>query len=347
MIEEISAETEVRGMAGLISVIIPVYNMEKTVGKSIDSVRSQTWKNLEIVVVDDGSKDKSGEICDRMAAEDSRVRVIHQPNGGVSKARNVGLAAATGDYIAWLDSDDWMEPRALEILMNAIDESGACMSLCNYENVEYSGRREKRYEIRRNEVITGREALERLIRRQITQSLCFNLAPRRFYEGIRFPEGELFEDVRNSWHMYERSRRVAVINDTLLYNRLVRENSISHAKSLDMRTASCLAYLERQRDVDAIRPELESVFVRCNYGMLLLSLRSAVLRDSKEKFSEHRAGVRAVAAYFRERQEMALGNRPGLGRWMEFRCITSGTRLGFYLSRIVSLLRSSGTWLER
>lgn len=334
-------------MAGLISVIIPVYNMEGTVGKSIDSVRGQTWRELEIIVVNDGSKDRSGEICDRIAAEDSRVRVIHQSNGGVSKARNVGLAAATGDYIAWLDSDDWMEPRALEILMNAIDESGACMSLCNYENVESSGKREKRYEIRQNEVITGREAVERLIRRQLTQSLCFNLAPRRFYEGIRFPEGELFEDVRNSWHMYERSKRVAVINDTLLYNRLVRENSISHAKSLDMRAASCLAYLERQKDVDAIWPELEPTFVRCNYGMLLLSLRSAVFRDSKEKFDQHKESIRTITGYFRVHAGMALGERPGLGRRLEYRCITSGTRLGFYLSRLVSLPRRSGTWLVR
>ena len=334
-------------MAGLISVIIPVYNMEETVGKSVGSVQGQTWKNLEIIVVDDGSKDKSGEICDRIAAEDTRVKVIHQPNGGVSKARNVGLAAATGDYIAWLDADDWMEPDALEILMNAIDENGACMSLCNYENVEASGKRIKRYEVRRNEVIPGNEALERLIRRQITQSLCFNLAPRRFYDGVRFPEGELFEDVRNSWRMYAQAEKVAVVNEALLYNRLVRENSISHAKSLDMRVASCLAYLERQKEIDALRPELEEIFVRCNYGMMLLSLRSAVLRDSKEKYAQHRDGIRTVAVYFRARTKLAMGGDAGLGRRLEYRCLTSGTRIGFYLSRIVSLPRGSGTWLAR
>lgn len=334
-------------MAGMISVIIPVYNMEQTVGRSIDSVLCQTWQELELVVVDDGSTDSSGAIADAAAEKDGRVQVIHKPNGGVSSARNAGLAAAKGDYIAWLDADDWMEPEALRVLMEAIDRSGASMSLCNYENVERSGKRVKRYEGTENEVITGREALERLLRRQITQSLCFNLAPRSFYADIRFPEGRLFEDVRSSHRLYAQSENVAVVNDRLLYNRLVRSESISHAKTIDMRAASCEAYLIRQKDLETLWPESEAIFVRSNHAMMLLLLRAAVLRDSKQNFDRARETIRHVTGYFRSRTRLALGDHPGLGRRMEYFFLTSGTRAGFYLSRLVSLPKKGGTWLER
>ena len=334
-------------MAGLVSVIIPVYNMETTVGKSIDSVLGQTLRTLELVVVDDGSTDSSGAICDAAAARDDRVRVIHKPNGGVSSARNAGLAAAKGDYIAWLDADDWMEPEALQALMDAIDRNGASMALCNYENVERSGKREKRYAAQQNEVITGREALERLIRRQITQSLCFNLSPRAFYEGVHFPDGRLFEDVRTSYRLYAQSEKVAVVNDHLLYNRLVRSESISHAKTIDMRAASCEAYLIRQEELEKLWPESEAIFVRSNYAMMLLLMRAAVLRDSAENFKKSRAIIRRVMSYFHARTRMALGEHPGIGRRLEYFFLTSGTRTGFFLSRVVTLPKKGGTWLEQ
>ena len=101
-----------------ISVIIPVYNREKSLKKCLDSVMGQTYKNLEIILVDDGSKDSSGVICDEYAAGDSRIKVIHQQNAGVAAARNAGLAMATGDYIGWVDSDDWIEPDMYECMLD-------------------------------------------------------------------------------------------------------------------------------------------------------------------------------------------------------------------------------------
>lgn len=334
-------------MAGTISVIIPVYNMEDTVEKCIESVRNQTWRDLEIIVVDDGSTDGTAALCDRAAAEDARVKVIHRENGGVSAARNTGLAAATGEYIAWLDSDDWMVPEAMQRLMEAIDGSGATMSLCNYENVERSGKREKRYEVRENEVITGREALQRLMERRITQSLWANLVPRRLYDGVVFPEGQVFEDVRTTYRFYEQSETVAVINDALLFNRLIRPDSISHVQSVERRLASCEAYLARQQDLQARWPESEEIFVRRNHGMLLLSLRSAVFRDSAQNFRKNRERLKWVAAYFRARTKLALGEKSGIGARAEYWLLTSGTRIGFYLSRLVTLPKKGGTWLER
>lgn len=334
-------------MSGKISVIIPVYNMENTVGKSIDSVLGQTWTDLELVLVDDGSTDASGRICDEAAARDTRVKVIHKANGGVSSARNAGLKAATGDFIAWLDSDDWMEPKALAALMNAIDASGATMAICNYENVERSGKRKERYTVTSNELLTGREALERLIKREITQSLWANLVPRRMYDQVSFPEGKVFEDVCTTYKFYENSETVAVVNDTLLFNRLVRQESISHIQSVENRIASCESYLARQQDLQTRWPESEAIFVRYNYGMLLLSLRSAVFRDTPENFHKNCSRVKAVAAYFRKRRKLALGEKAPLPKTLEYLCLTSGTRAGFYLSRIVSMPKKGGTWLDR
>ena len=105
-----------------ISVVIPIYNVEKYIERCIDSVLNQTYMNLEIILVDDGSPDRCGEICDNYAQIDKRIRVIHKENGGLSSARNAGLRIATGDYISFVDSDDWIEPHMYETLLkNAIN----------------------------------------------------------------------------------------------------------------------------------------------------------------------------------------------------------------------------------
>lgn len=329
-----------------VSVITPVYNMEETIEASARSVLGQTFSELELICVDDGSSDRTGEILDRLAAEDARLRVIHQQNRGVSAARNAGLAAAAGEYIAWLDGDDQMSPQALEKLNAALLETGADMAICNYENVERSGAREKRYVQRPNETISGDEALLRVLRREITQSIWANLAPRTFYRKITFPIGEVFEDVRTSYKLYEQAKTVALVNDSLLFSRLVRAESISHVCTIEKRAASCEAYLIRQRDLTRRRPETEAVFVGSNYASLLLRLRAAVLRDSRASFAENRAVIRDVCGYFRERTKLALGERPGLGKRLEYRMLTQGTRAGFFLSRLVSVGRSGGTYLR-
>lgn len=112
-----------------VSVIVPVYNVEKYLKKCVNSIIKQTYKNLEIILVDDGSPDRSGALCDHLATKDSRIRVIHQANGGVSSARNAGIEAATGEYICFVDSDDWLSEHAIEILARRMkgDSSDLCI----------------------------------------------------------------------------------------------------------------------------------------------------------------------------------------------------------------------------
>ena len=115
----------------LISVIVPVYKVEQFIHRCVDSILNQTYTNLEIILVDDGSPDRCGEICDEYAEKDSRIRVIHQKNGGPSAARNAGLDICTGEYIAFVDSDDYIEPDMLQQLLSGIGSADFCHRLSN------------------------------------------------------------------------------------------------------------------------------------------------------------------------------------------------------------------------
>lgn len=119
----------------MISVIIPVYNSLPDLRRCIDCVLGQTYSDLEILLVDDGSTDGSGELCDEYAKADSRIRVVHQQNAGVSEARNTGLRMVSGDYVAFIDNDDWIHPQMFEVLHKAVVESGSDMSMCYYKKV--------------------------------------------------------------------------------------------------------------------------------------------------------------------------------------------------------------------
>ena len=124
-----------------ISVIVPVYKVENFLDRCVESIVGQTYENLEIILVDDGSPDNCPAMCDGWAEKDSRIRVIHKENGGVSSARNAALDIATGDYIGFVDSDDWIEPEMYSSLIQQISESGKHIALCSSFAVEISGER--------------------------------------------------------------------------------------------------------------------------------------------------------------------------------------------------------------
>ena len=138
-----------------ISVIVPVYKTEGLLDRCVESIVGQTYKNLEIILVDDGSPDNCPAMCDEWAEKDSRIRVIHKENGGVSSSRNAALDIATGDYIGFVDSDDWIEPEMYSSLIQKISESGKNIALCSYYAVEISG---ERYECR---CVVDKEVLDK------------------------------------------------------------------------------------------------------------------------------------------------------------------------------------------
>lgn len=152
---------EINQAEPLISVIVPVYNVENYLDKSIGSILAQTYQNLELILVDDGSKDASGAMCDAWRAKDARIRVIHQTNGGQALARNHGIDEAAGAYLAFIDSDDWIAPDYLETLYRLLWEHRAEISICDKQMIYESGGQAKSSEeedqIRE---YTNREALK-------------------------------------------------------------------------------------------------------------------------------------------------------------------------------------------
>lgn len=327
-----------------VSVIVPAYNAEQYIQKTITSICEQTYPHLEIIIVNDGSTDSTPAIIDAAAAKDARIVAIHKENGGVSSARNAGLAAATGDYICWLDSDDWMEPAMISTLLEVIEKDGADIALCNYYNISAKSGKMLRYDLKGKRIFTSEEALHALIKKEITQALWSSVAKRSLYEGITFPEGRIFEDVLEMHRVYGRCGKIVLIEDILM-NRMVRSNSISNELKIVKRIESSEAYLERQTEIRKTHPEWEKDFVCSNIETLKL-LRSAVIRSSAKHCRAQKARIRPVMRYFREHTDMYPGKDARLGAKLEYRLLTTGSYLGMVLSVAVGHLAKKNTFLK-
>lgn len=198
----------------IISVIIPVYNTEAYLRRCLDSVTGQTYRDLEIILVDNGSTDGSGAICDEYAAKDSRVQVIHKENGGPSSSRNTGLAAAGGEFISFVDSDDMISPVFMESLLLP----GADVTQCGYTSDL------KQLKVDRKLVFESMDGFE-MSEKLCTEGLLANtvvwskLWRRECFDGIRFPEGRIYEDEFVTWKTFWRTNRVARTSAPLYYYR--------------------------------------------------------------------------------------------------------------------------------
>lgn len=176
-----------------ISIIVPVYNVEKYLNKCVDSILNQTFKEFELILVDDGSPDNSGAICDQYAEKDSRVRVIHKENGGLSSARNAGIEVAEGKYIGFIDSDDYIAEDMYELLYNNIIKENADLSVCGIYDV-YEGKQvvEKK---RIRATATAMEAMVLIFEgNNISVHAVNKLYKREIFEAIRYPLGKYHED---------------------------------------------------------------------------------------------------------------------------------------------------------
>lgn len=211
----------------LISVIIPVYNVEEYLDKCILSIQKQTYKNLDIILVDDGSTDACPVICDRYAKEDQRIQVIHKANGGLSDARNCGLKYAKGEYIGFVDSDDWIEPEMYSYLLNNTIQYNADISCCEirniYKNCVLSS--EEKGEVR---LLNREEAIKSIVGNSsfcLKNAACNKLYKKSVIKDLKFPQGKEYEDVVFSIQAVHNCKNI-VYSDLHLYN-YVRERSNS------------------------------------------------------------------------------------------------------------------------
>ena len=198
-------------MQPLITIIIPIYNVEKYLTRCVDSVLQQTYTNLEIILVDDGSPDNCGRICNEYAELDPRIRVIHKTNGGVSSARNAGLDIMTGEYLMFVDSDDYIALDCVEYLFGLIKRFSAQISIGNYVETR-GGEYEFKQALESVGLISGRKAIERQFGRKTVQyvSPWAKLYVRSLFTGLRFPEGLLHEDEGIMYRLFYDCDQIAV-----------------------------------------------------------------------------------------------------------------------------------------
>ena len=213
----------------LISIIVPVYNVEKYLEKCVNSIVNQTYKNLEIILVDDGATDSSGKLCDKLAKIDNRIKVYHKENGGLSDARNYGVERATGDYIGFVDSDDYIDSEMYGKLYEAIKKENVDVAECNLKII-YPDREELFTEQNYYNVCTKQEYLKEYLKiEKIFGSACVRLIKSDITKKLKFPVGKLYEDTYYAYDLIEKVDRYVIMNNPY-YNYLMRENSITNTK---------------------------------------------------------------------------------------------------------------------
>ncbi len=216
----------------MISIIVPVYKVEKYLPKCIDSLIKQTYQYIEIILVDDGSPDGCGQICDDYAKKDDRIMVVHQSNSGVSVARNAGLNIARGEYIGFVDPDDWVASDMYEGMLDAIDKNQVDLAICGYDYYDEDGNvdEQRRYLVLDNEVITQKEVMRRFsdMPPSIRHGVCNKLFRKHLLHDMKFKEGLHSSEDVFFLNEYVQKIETAVVIHQPYYKNLVRIGSATH-----------------------------------------------------------------------------------------------------------------------
>jgi len=242
----------------VISVIVPVYNVEPYLRQCIDSVLKQSFSSLELILINDGSTDASGDICEEYARRDTRVQVIHKENGGQSAARNRGLDVAQGAYIFFLDSDDYLAVDALKRLFDACETNQAEIACMGGASFYPDGTQVPFYQLDRIVKMTGLQAFDKMLLRDSLDSNPWGkLYKSEVYEGIRFPEGLIFEDILITYRVLLRAEKVFHIGSEGYYYRL-RSDSITGGFFNKKYYANTKQALILYQEIQKNYPELEA-----------------------------------------------------------------------------------------
>lgn len=250
-----------------LSIIIPVYNVRRWLEETVQSVLNQTFRDFELILVDDGASDGSAELCDAFAAGDSRVRVIHQENAGVSAARNAGLDAAQGEYIGWVDSDDIVEKDMFQRLMTLAETHNADIAQCHHDRASALNGSDRSDDVK---FLDGAGFVRRMFTKQGGDytnqvALWSKIYRKELWQNIRFPVGQVYEDEMQTYKVCLKAEKIVETED-ILYHYVKRENSIitgeSYKKMLDKQKALAdrLAYLPEKM------PELKALCAQTFLG---------------------------------------------------------------------------------
>lgn len=237
-------DNEKKDDLSLVTVIVPVYNVSKYLRKCLDSVILQTYDHLDIIIIDDGSTDNSGSICDEYSASDKRITVFHTNNNGLAAARNLGIRNAKGEFIVFLDSDDWMEYDAIQILTRIALMTNADIVSCQYY-YEWLDKSIVSTDLSRISILTGKEILESHINEPYIANVAWNkIYKTGLFNTIEYPVGRAFEDIFTTFRLLLAAEKVVCIPDVLVHYRM-RRDSIGKSHDIQNLKDYWQAYYER------------------------------------------------------------------------------------------------------
>lgn len=239
-----------------LSVIVPVYSAEKYITKCLDSILSQTFTDFELLLVDDGSSDRCGEICDQYAKMDKRIKVFHKDNGGVSNARNLGLSKADGAYIAFVDPDDYIDKDMFKDTITYLQKTDGdivCFEVCEVKK----SRNKIGYHFDENKIMTGREALNFILEDVIDNSPCNKIYKKEVWHNVSFPHGRRYEDVATIYRTFAQAAKVVYFKKALYY--YIKHEGSATAVNFDFqRRYECFTGYKERLDF-ALKKNLDAV----------------------------------------------------------------------------------------
>ncbi len=274
----------------LVSIVVPIYKVEDYLEECVDSLIHQTYTNIEIILVDDGSPDNCGKIVDEYAVKDRRVTAVHKPNGGLSSARNEGMKYAVGDYIAFIDSDDAVDENFIERLLLILRENNADIAACDFD--KFSGKQYQRAEAKKTKngivVFSGTEAVHEMYKSDsIGWSAWNKLYKFSLFEELRYPEGVICEDKATTYKLFLKSERVAYTREPLYHYR-IRKDSISGIHSVKFCMDSLDINLQMERDFEHNHQEglvrlAKAYSAKCAFMLYASSYRHAEYRNACDR----------------------------------------------------------------
>ena len=265
-------------MSEKITVIIPIYKVEKYLDRCVESVVNQTYSNLEIILVDDGSTDNCPNMCDEWANKDNRIVVIHKQNGGLSDARNAALDICTGKYVTFVDSDDTIESNMVEYLYGLISENSADLSICDLKYISENAKVQNRISDNDDIVVMNKkEALKNLCEESLfSNSACAKMYKTSDFKDIRYPKGKLYEDIATTYKLIMKASKV-VFGYKALYNYILRGGSITTSK-FSYRKLDAIKFAEQMcNEIVSQFPDLKQISNRRMYVQYFYAMRGMVL----------------------------------------------------------------------
>lgn len=248
-------------MDPLISVILPIYNIKTYLDKCMKSIFAQTYKNLEIIMVDDGSTDGCGKLCDTYIAKDKRVRVFHKSNGGLSDARNYGIEHANGEYITCIDSDDYVDDDYVEYLYKLIMKYNTKMSICQHRVLFTDGSIDEKGTFGA-ELLSNKICIERMLYHDVIDTSAWaKLYHKELFKTVKYPCGKLFEDIATTYQLMIQCENLAVGYESK-YNYIIRDDSIVNSQ-FSMKKLDLLEMTDNMgKEILKVYPDLEDAVLR-------------------------------------------------------------------------------------